>query len=168
MPASPTAEFFRCPVSSDCSQAKIRIGHRRFGVSVQETSIDGYTVLVGPKESKRLQVGKMWLLEYQDAIVEVHPQWFFNSPGGEIQVGLRRLRDLTPPAPVRRSLLVRIGGLKYANPNVSAAMYGGFVLVLFSVMALPGFGDQIGTAPRIQEVVKWIVGGVNDTLKNVL
>ena len=131
-------------------------------MSVQETSIDGYTVLVGPKESRKLQVGQTWLLNYQDTISEVHPQWFFNSPEGQVQIGLRRLRDLTPPDRVRRSLLVRLGGLKYANPNISAPIYGGFVLALFSVMALPGIGDQIGTAPRIQTAVKSIVDGLRD------
>lgn len=162
MTSAANAEFFRCPVSSENSAAEIRVGRRRFRVSVQETSIDGYTVLVGPKESRKLQVGQTWLLNYQDTISEVHPQWFFNSPEGQVQIGLRRLRDLTPPDRVRRSLLVRLGGLKYANPNISAPIYGGFVLALFSVMALPGIGDQIGTAPRIQTAVKSIVDGLRD------
>lgn len=162
--ASPNA-YFRCPVSGDLAEAQIRSGRKAFRVGVQETSIDGYTVLVGSKEAKKLKVGRPWVLEHQGAYTEVHPQWFFNSPDGQIQIGLRRMRDVTPPPRVRRSLLVRWGGCRYADPSVSSAMYGGFVLLLFALLALPGLGDRLGTSERIQTGLKWIVTGVDSTLE---
>jgi hypothetical protein len=158
-------EYFRCPIQSELADARIRSGRRLFRVTVQETSIDGYTVLVGPKESQKLKVGKPWVLEFQDSFTEVHPQWFFNAADGNIQIGLRRMRDVTPPPRVRRSLLVRWGGFRYADPSISSAMYGGFVLLMFSLLALPGLGDQLGTSSRIQAALKWVVYEVNQAIQ---
>ncbi|MEM9825589.1 MAG: hypothetical protein AAF958_03325 [Planctomycetota bacterium] len=156
--------YFRCQVPNELSNAHVRAGRRKFRAGVQETSIDGYTILVGPKEARKLKVGKPWILEHQGASIEVHPQWFFNSPDGHVQIGLRRLRDLTPPEPIRRSLLVRMGGVRYANPSVSATAYGGFVLGLFLLLALPGLGDRLGTSDRIQNTLRWVVGEVNKSI----
>lgn len=161
--ASPN-EYFRCPVPGDLADARIRSGRQTFQVGVQETAIDGYTVLVGPRQARKLKVGRPWVLEYQDSYTEVHPQWFFNSPDGHVQIGLRRLRDVTPPPRLRQSLLVRWGGSRYADPSVSSATYGGFVLLLFALLALPGLGDRLGTSDRIQDGLKWIVHEVDSSL----
>ena len=160
--------FFRCPVQEDQSKAVIRVGRRKAIASVQETSIDGFTVLVPPKYAGVLKVGRTWRLEYQGAKIEVHPQWFFNSPDGRVQMGLRRLRDLTPPEPIRRSLLLRCAGRRYDDPSYTAAIFGGFVLALFSLMALPGLGDSLGTSHRIQSAVRWLLNGLNQTVNQYL
>ncbi len=156
--------FFRCRVHAEQSEALIRMGRRRARVTVQETSIDGFTVLVEPGESGKLKVGRAWVLEHEGTLVEIHPEWFFNSPDGHVQMGLRRLRDLTPPAPIRKSLLAHFGGRRCEDPSFSAAIFGGFVLFLFSLLALPGLGDRLGTAPRIQNTVKWVINGIDQSL----
>ena len=162
------ATFFRCAVQAEQSKAIIRVGRRRIAATVQETSIDGFTVLVSPKNASKLKVGRPWMMEHEDASIEVHPQWFFNSPDGHVQMGLRRLRDLTPPAPIRKSLLARLGGRRYEDPSYAAAAFGGFVLFLFSLMALPGLGDRLGTASRIQDTVRWIINGIDDQISTYL
>jgi hypothetical protein len=162
------AGFFRCAVHSDQSEAVIRVGRRKAYATVQETSIDGFTVLVPPKYSGTLKVGRPWLMEYQGARIEVHPQWFFNAPDGHVQMGLRRLRDLTPPEPIRRSLLLRYAGHRFDDPSYSAAVFGGFVLALFALMSLPGLGDSLGTANRIQSAVQWLMRGLNESLNQYL
>ena len=53
------------------------------------------------------------------AQTEVYPLWFFNTPEGNIQLGLRRLRDVTPPDNDRNSLLIRFGGERFHDPNFS-------------------------------------------------
>lgn len=158
------ASFFRCPVQSDQGEAIIRVGRKRARATVQETSIDGFTVLVPPKDSVKLKVGRPWVLEYDETRHEVHAQWFFNSPDGNVQMGLRRLRDLTQPPPIRNSWLARIGGRRYENPNQSAIVFGAFVLFLFALMATPGLGDRLGTADRIQDTFQLIVDEANQTL----
>ncbi len=120
----------------------IRVGRRKTRATIQETSIDGFTVLVSPRDASKLKVGRPWLLEYEGTRIEIHPQWFFNAPDGHVQMGLRRLRDLTPPEPIRNSLLARLGEGDIDDPSYSAIAFGGFVLVLFSLMALPGLGDS--------------------------
>ena len=162
------AGFFRCPVQDAQSKAGIRVGRRKATVTVQETSIDGFTVLVPPSASGKLKVGRPWLLIYQGARIEVHPQWFFNSPDGRVQMGLRRLRDLTPPEPIRRSLLARCAGKRYEDPSYAAAVYGGFVLMLFSLLALPGLGDTLGTSQRIQNAVRWLINGLDYQINQFL
>lgn len=158
------AGFFRCPVQADQSKAVIRVGRRKAVATVQETSIDGFTVLVPAKSGGVLKVGRTWLLEYQGCRIEVNPEWFFNSPDGRVQMGLRRLRDLTPPEPIRRSLLLRCTGRRYEDPSYTAAVFGGFVLALFSLMSLPGLGDSLGTAHRIQSAVRWIIRGLDHSV----
>lgn len=162
------AGFFRCPVQVDQSKAVIRVGRRKALASVQETSIDGFTVLVPANYAHVLKVGRAWVLEYQGAKIEVHPEWFFNSPDGRVQMGLRRMRDLTPPEPIRKSLLLRYAGRRYEDPSYSAAVFGGFVLALFSLMALPGLGDRLGTSSRIQNAFMWLVRSVNHSLNQFL
>ncbi|TWU46313.1 hypothetical protein Poly51_57090 [Rubripirellula tenax] len=156
--------FFRCPVSSEQGQAIVRVGRRNFPAQVQETSIDGFTILVSAKHASKLKVGRPWVLQHDGTRVEVHPQWMFNSPDGTVQLGLRRLRDLTRPTPTKKSLLSSIGGRRYEDPTYSAVAFGGFVLFLFSLMSLPGLGDRLGTSDRIQGTFKWIVSEVSVTL----
>lgn len=153
----PASQSFRCPVQSDQSQAVIRVGRRRARATLQETSIDGFTVLVAPRDAWKLKVGRPWVLEYEGARIEIHPQWFFNAPDGHVQMGMRRLRDLTRPERIHRSWLTRFGGRRYESPSYSAAAYGGFVLVLFMLLALPGLGDHLGTSDRIQGAFRWFV-----------
>lgn len=159
--------FFRCPVSRDRSQASIRIGRRALAVSVQETSIDGFTVLVSPKLTSRLKVGRPWVLEYDGSRTEVHPQWMFNSPDGYVQVGLRRLRDLTKPPPVGRSI-AKARTRIHNDSNFTAVAFGGFVMALFLLMAMPGLGDRLGTSQRIQSAFRWILSEASSTIDQIL
>ena len=161
-------EFFRCPVQSGHGDAEITAGRRKCQAVMQEQSIDGYTVLVKPKDAAKLRVGKPWKLDYDGAILEVHPQWFFNSPDGHVQIALRRLRDLTPAPPIGKSWLVRFGGRRYEDPSLAAIAFGGFVLFLFSLMSLPGLGDRLGTSKRIQNSVRWIVNEVDVAIDSIL
>jgi hypothetical protein len=162
-----SSTFFRCPVSEDRSSATIRIGRRGVTASVQETSIDGFTVLVSPSFASRLKVGRPWVLEHDGTRVEVHPQWMFNGPDGHVQLGLRRLRDLTTPPPLGRSM-AKARTRIHSDSNYSAVAFGGFVLALFALMALPGLGDRLGTSDRIQNAFKWIVSEARITIDQIL
>ena len=150
-----TDEFFRCPVQSEQSKAFIVVGRKRAKTSLQETSIDGFTVLIPSKEAGKLKVGKPWILEHDGTRIEVMAQWFFNAPDGNVQVGLRRMRDLTPIPTIKQSWGTFFAG-KFEISATSSAGFGGFVLVLFCAMALPGLGEQLGTSDRIQGAVKWV------------
>jgi len=156
--------YFRCPIPSEQAKASLLVGRRHVPIIVQEASIDSFTVLVAPRYSSKLKVGRPWILEYDGTRTEIHPQWIFNSPDGQVQLGLRRLRDLTTQPNVRRSFLTRVGGKRYEDPSMSAAAYGGFVLFLFALMALPGLGDRLGTAERIEDTIRWVVQGIDEAI----
>jgi len=150
--------FFRCPVPPSDGAARIRIGTTRLQASVDETSIDGFTVTITPKYAKRIQMGATWVLEFQDTRTEVLPQWFYQSPEGHVQLGLRRLRDLTKATPVRTSWLPIKSGGRCDNSNNATIMFGGFVLTLIAVLSTTRLGEQLGTADKIESAFKWFVG----------
>ena len=153
-PPNASTGFFRCPVTEEMSGATIRCGRRGLPAGVQETSIDGFTVLVGPAAAKRLKVGRTWTLEHQGAVTEVHPQWFFNSPEGEVQIGLRRLRDITPVE--GRTRVGRGPSLHRCDGGNHLLTYVGGLLAAFCFLALPGPGDYLGTATPIQNVLSTV------------
>jgi len=160
--------FFRCRVEPIRGDATICVGRKKIPATVQETAIDGFTILVAPKHASSLKVGKPWTLEHDETRIEVHPLWFFNTPDGQVQLGLRRLNDITKPEDDRNSLLIRFGGSRFRDPNCSAAAYGGIVLTLICLLALPGWGDHMGTSDRIQDGFKWLVDGLDDTFGKYL
>lgn len=143
------------------------MGRRKFLVGVQESAIDGFTVLVTPREARKLKVGRPWTLEHQDAMTRVHPQWFFNSPDGYVQIGLRRMEDVTPVPRIRRSVFSRFFGPRYSTPRASALTLATIILVLFGFLAMPGIGDRLGTSPRIRAATRWIVFNVDRQLNDL-
>lgn len=154
-----SSSFFRCRVQSDQSRASLRIGSTTVPAVLQETSIDGFTVTVAPKYGKRLRVGRRWLLETHNEKSEVHAEWLFHSPNGVIQLGLRRLRDLTPSEEPRGGIMWRLGGHRSIDSSTPELVFAGLVVFLFVTLTLPGLGDHLGTAPRIRSAVQ----GVMDT-----
>ncbi|MCP4943241.1 MAG: hypothetical protein GY924_14845 [Planctomycetaceae bacterium] len=159
--------YYRCPVHEDHAEAVLCSRRRRLKVLVQETSIDGFTVLVRPQDADRLAIGRPWVLEYGGARVEVHGQWFFNSPDGHVQMGLRRLRDLTKPDVSTGSVLYRWKPASIHDLGFSGVIYSGLLLVVFLVLAMPGIGDALGTAPRIESAVLWIWSGVGNLFRGI-
>ena len=162
------SDYFRCPILNGRTDATIRIGRKKVKASVQETSIDGFTITVPKKYSGNLKVGKSWVLDHEGAKTVVHPLWFFNMPDGNVQMGLRRLEDITPPENPRNSLLIKFGGARFQDPNFSAAFYGGIVLSLICLLALPGWGDHMGTSDRIHNAFHWLLDGLDDTFGQYL
>lgn len=147
--------FFRCPIPSDKANGVIRIGRRRLRTSVQETSIDGFTVVVSAKEAPKLQIRSRWVLEHNGTEHEIHPEWFFNSTDGHVQLGLRRLRDLTQPGPIRRTGVRRSIGDGQGNGFV---ILGGAVLIGIALLSMPGVGEKIADVDSVKSLFRWMTG----------
>lgn len=162
------ASFFRCPVQADQSRGTIRIGRRSIEASVQEASIEGFTVLVEPKYSKRLSVGIPWVLQYNGAKFEIQAQWFFHAPDGQVQIGLRRLRDLTEPEHVRSWWVLSGARRGMEDAGHSTVAFAGFVLVVCVSLALPGIGDKLGTADHINDTFRWILEVVSNRISKLM
>jgi hypothetical protein len=159
--------YYRCLVHEDHAEAVLCSRRRRLKVLVQETSIDGFTVLVKPQDADRLSIGRPWVLEYSGARVEVHGQWFFNSPDGHVQMGLRRLRDLTQPEKCTTSLFSRCKPNSIHDLGFSGVIYAAILLAVFLVLALPGIGDALGTAPKIESAVLWLWSGLGNLVSTI-
>ena len=41
-------------------------------------------------------------------------------------------------------------------------------LTLFCLLALPGWGDHLGTADRIQDAFRWVIDGLDDSIGRYL
>ncbi|QDS93444.1 hypothetical protein FF011L_22140 [Roseimaritima multifibrata] len=158
MPAteSKQADFFRCPVQPDVAAASIRIGFSTIPVVLQEQSIDGFTVKVSARDAVKLRVGKPWRLMTAGECNSVRAEWMFHAGNGEVQLALRRLEDLTSPEEKTRFRWsffqrdTRVNG-EYGGSQI---LFAGVVIGLFIVLSMPGIGDSLGTAPRIQAAVR--------------
>jgi len=144
--------YFRCPVPGEQSAATLVVGRSRLSGELLEKSIDGFTLLLPGQVAKKLRLGVPLVLESDAEWAEVHVQWFFHVPGNRMQLGLRRLRDLTPE-PQMKQTWWRLGYGK-ARTLVGPDLLVGLLAVAFvCAISLPGIGDQLGTAPRVREAI---------------
>ncbi|WP_442506408.1 hypothetical protein SH528x_005251 [Novipirellula sp. SH528] len=157
--------FFRCPIQQSDGKAMIRVGRKRIPVTVQETSIDGFTLMVAAKHASQIQISGPWELEFADARTEVHPQWIFNAPDGNAQLAVRRLRDLTKPDPIRSTWWTPFRQNRYKQSGNGTIAFGGFILAFIALLGLPGFGEKLGSAHYIQSAIVWVYKGIHMEIK---
>ncbi|TWU11190.1 hypothetical protein Pla52o_56280 [Novipirellula galeiformis] len=159
------SQFFRCPIQAADGKATIRIGWKRIPVTVQETSIEGFTLTVPAKYTSRIQISGPWELVFADSRTEVHPQWFFNAPDGNAQLAVRRLRDLTKPDRIPSSWRIPFRGPR-SNQNDNATIaFGGLVLAFIAVLSSSRIGEELGTAKYLQSAFASVCKGILETLR---
>ena len=156
-------EFYRCPVDSDKAAAKIKVGRKTVRASVVEKSIDCYTVLVRKSAARKLTEGKHCRLNFDGTVVEVVVQRKSKPEDGYVRMGLIQVRDLTKPEKVKASWWPTKRPIS-GTDNTASVVFGGFVLVLFCGMALPGLGDRLGTSDRIQNAFRWCLTSASSQL----
>jgi hypothetical protein len=143
--------FFRCPVQDEDSEATILILGKKIPAKLQDKSIDGFSVSVEPRHVRKLQVGPQWILKAGGEVTEVWAQWMFNAPDGRVQLGLRRLQDMTPQP--KGSWFPTIFSYRKHTTNPELLL-AALVLAGFLVLSLPGVGDRLGTSGKIQSGLK--------------
>lgn len=160
-----TGTAFRIPVAPKESKASLRCGGQRIPVTLQETSIEGYTVTVAIKHSHRLKLGRTWTLVCRNERCRVHGEWLFVPQVGPLQVGLRRLAEDAAP--------LYVGGIslpfgfrlrKFTDSNWPELIFTGSLLSLFTLLSMPGLGDDLGTAPRIRRFVNEVMRAITSWL----
>lgn len=143
--------YFRCPVQHDQARVQLRIAGRRIPATLCETSIDGFTLTLTSAQAKFIRLGKPWILKTSGERTEVHAEWLFHAPDGTLQLGLRRMRDLTPSEEPRGVVFT---GRALRSHTASAASseiaFAGLVIFLILTLSMPGIGDTLGTAPRVR------------------
>jgi hypothetical protein len=156
--------FFRCPVQAEDSKAMIIIRRTKIPAVVQDKSIDGFSVLVSPKHVDKLKVGPQWVLKSKGEVTEVWAQWMFHSPDGHAQLGLRRLRDVTPQNHGSWFPTIFSYRKHTTNPELLLAAT---VLTGFLALSLPGVGDQLGTSGKIQTGLQIFCEVVRDSVRDL-
>ena len=143
--------FSRCPVVPEESSASLQIGRKTYQVVLQDKSIDGFSILMKPRDARQATLGEVWTLRTVSEKAYVTAQWVYQHPDGDVQFGLRRIQELHKKMasgvfPVwlgkrRRSL----------NPDV---LVGVLVIAAILVIAMPGVADRLGAADWIQGAFK--------------
>jgi hypothetical protein len=150
--------YYRCPIESDQSAAKLKLGWGTVRASVLEKSINGYSLLVKLRYGKKMRLGKRLTMQFDGTTVEVQVQRV--SPAeqkGYSNIGLSLTKDLTKPESVKSSWWPSLRPSQKGGEGTAQIAFAGFVLVLFCAMAMPGLGDKLGTSDRIQDAFKWVI-----------
>ncbi len=147
---------FRCPVQPDCATAVIRSGRRRIPAALLDCSLEGYTLVIEPENALRLQVGKQWILEAQGSQTLVVAKWLYRDDDGRLQLALRRIKDLGKPEDQYPSAWFAWTRRRqpHIHPGGNELAFAGIAFLLFLLLALPGFGDRLGTSRPIQTAVR--------------
>ncbi|MCA9135698.1 MAG: hypothetical protein KDB00_03040 [Planctomycetales bacterium] len=170
VPVEGQEKVYRCKVVGD-STAILFVGHKPLKIFVRETSGNGFTLGIDPKLTKRISAGKRYELRYDDRRIEIIAESFVETVQGEARLRVGTIREFEPVKRWAFRLPFTRGSrvISHESGINSGAAYGGFVLVLFCVMSLPGIGDKLGTAPRIESALQMMsknVGEVVRTFRN--
>lgn len=157
--ANASKEFYRCRVSEELSRATLCVGRKRIPATLRETSIDGFSVLVKAKLAKRLAIGRTWVLTAGEERTEVGVEWMYQTTGGDVQIGLRRLADLTPNPEPRGGWRTHFGRTTASSHSDTPSLaFAGMLMIIVIAISTPAIGDPLGTAPRIQGAFDMLVG----------
>ncbi len=150
--------YSRCPVVPEESSASLTVGRKTFQVTLQDKSIDGFSILMRPRDARQVTLGEVWRLRTVSEKSYVTAQWVYQHPEGEVQFGLRRVQELHKKMasgvfPVwlgkrRRSL----------NPDV---LVGVLVIAAILIMATPGVAERFGASD-------WLRGAIQNIRESVL
>ncbi|MEO1617708.1 MAG: hypothetical protein AAFV88_17790 [Planctomycetota bacterium] len=168
VPSNAVEKVYRCKVIGN-SDASLQVGSSNTIVHVRETSGSGFILGLTKKTAGRIKLGKRYDLRYDDRRMQVMAEKYESPVGDEERLLVSTYREYEPKERWAFRLPFTKGGKVNTHESVisSGAAYGGFVLVLFCVMSLPGIGDRLGTAPRIESALKLMGDNILDIVETV-
>ncbi len=157
------AKTYRSKVVGD-QAATLFVGRTALKVFVRETAGNGFTLGISPKVAKKIVSGKRYELHFDERRVEVMAEAFVETVQGEARFRVGTIREFEPKERWAFRLPFSRGSriITHDSGINSGAAYGGFVLVLFCVMSLPGIGEQLGTAGRIENALEIMGANLQD------
>ncbi len=81
-------------------QAILVIAGKTLEVAVPEQTQYGFTAIGNVKVAEGLRLGARWVLKYEGKRFEVYPQWIHCAADGRVQIGLRRMQELSPESEI--------------------------------------------------------------------
>lgn len=169
LPSEHADSSYRCKVVGNAS-ATLWNGRKKLNITVREKSGSGFTLGLDAKTVKRVKCGKIYELRYDERRLLVQAEMFVDSVEGESRLRVATQKEFEPKErwafrlPFTRGSKIAL----HESALNSTAAYGGFVLVLFCVMALPGLGDTLGTAPRINSAIQLMVRNISEVASTFL
>ena len=154
-------DAYRCSVAPENSAAKLKIGHKFYDINVVDTSRNGFTVRVSNRTFGKLREGSKYVLRHAGETWLVSKQSHYNETDKSTQVGFARLQDLTPVEKPKTSLLQVFSSKAHGSSDPAFLLYL-MLAFLFACVALPGMGDNLGTAPRIRDGIREIMTIIQD------
>lgn len=146
---------YRCCIASENSAAKLKIGTSTNDVSVLNTSRTGFCLRVRNDIAKKLRGKRRPILLYNGEIWEVELKSRYSDESKFTNLGVSRVRDLTQfSEPTSWSFGFFSNPTSQADPTFLAFLILAF---LVAVIALPGIGDSLGTAPKVRAVIKSVI-----------
>lgn len=143
---------YRCTVVPENSAGVLKLGWHNFAVRVIDTSREAFTIEVQASIFRRLREGRRAILKFNGEIWQVQCTAVFQIPDGQFSVTLTRVRDLTQVRGPRTTIWSL---LPMPNPSADPVLPLALLIsFLFACVALPGMGDQLGTAPKIRQVIQ--------------
>ena len=138
---------FRCAVAPENAAAKLKIGFSKYDVAVLDTSRSGFSVKMPTKIAKKIREGDQCVLLYNDEVWEVQKEAQFASGKKSVNVGFSKVSDLTKIETPKGSIVASNKGFSAADPSFLMYLMLAFIFVC---LAMPGLGDNLGTAPKIR------------------
>ena len=148
---------FRCAIAPENSAGTLIVRGKKFPVRVLDTSRSGFTIQVSDKIVSKLKSGKVYRLLFNGEDWEVAKESHY-AADGSINVGLQRLREVTK---------IKIPSSWFTffkkSPTDSDPTLVVYLMIAFLIacIALPGLGDNLGTAPRLRDGIQMVVNAVS-------
>lgn len=154
---------FRCTIPPENAAARLKVGSKWHDVAIQDASRSGYTVQVPQRVAKKIKDNARYVLKYRGEEWEIERQSSFSDSDEHVNVGFSRIRELTKLTEPKSSIWSFV-------PQVSSQTDPTFLFFLMlafliACLSLPGVGDGLGTAPKIQKGVRSVVDSVKDSMK---
>lgn len=151
-----TRGAFRCSVAPEHSAATLSVGSRRFRVSVLDTSRKGFTVRIPTAQAQRINGKKKMVLDFAGEQWEVALKSRYIDSENATCLGFARLQDLTKIKQTSGwGFSLHTKTATQADPSFLLFLIFAFVV---AAMTLPGIGDSLGTAPKVRDAVRSVIG----------
>ena len=149
-------------------KGKLVIGRKKANVVVCETTINSFTLEISKSSAKKAKSAKRVTLLFDGRQVEMVAMTPPRVEGKNARITFQVIRELEQKEKFRLRIPSLFGFRRDspADASQSVAAYGGVVLLSFASMALPGLGDHLGTAPRIESAVEMMVSNIKKTMRN--
>jgi hypothetical protein len=162
------AKAYSFGLNADQATGLLRMGWRKFKVSVTQYSWSGYTIVVRPNIGRQLQTGKRATLEYQGSSYQVNclDSRMLEDGSMEIHLKLDESEAKQSAAPKKKPYIIGTSiRLNQRDPILGIATW---ICLLMLLMILPGWGERWGTSSYLSDGFRSVFINARDAFRSIL